>query len=182
MKCVLDACVLFPTVMREALLATAGAGGFTPLWSERILGEWARAGARHGSAEGAEALQAIASVRARFPQAVVAPQPGLEARLHLPDEDDIHVLATAIAGHADCIVTLNAADFPRGTLRAEGVERRDPDGLVWELWSHDPQGVGAALESLRARAEARDGVARNLPAMLKRARLSRLAKALRQEG
>ncbi|MFV0490552.1 MAG: RSP_2648 family PIN domain-containing protein [Pseudorhodobacter sp.] len=179
MKCVLDTCVLFPTVMREALLGVAEAGAFTPLWSERILGEWERAGARHGPEQGREAVQAIAATRLRFPQAMVGPQPGLEAQLHLPDENDIHVLATAIAGNADCIITLNAADFPRAALRAEGVERRDPDGLLWEFWSHDPEGVGAALDALRIRAEARDGEARSLPAMLKRARLSRLAKALR---
>ena len=180
MRCLLDTCVLFPTVLREALLAVAETGAFTPLWSERILGEWERAGAKHGPVEGLAAREAVSAVRLRFPQAIIAPRPGLESRLHLPDEGDIHVLAAAIAGNADCIVTLNAADFPRGALQAEGLERRDPDGLLWQFWSHDPERVGAALDGLRQRAEARDGVARNLPAMLKRARLTRLAKALRQ--
>ncbi|MBL3553988.1 PIN domain-containing protein, partial [Rhodovulum sulfidophilum] len=43
MKVLLDACVLYPTVLREILLGVARRGGFTPLWSARILEEWARA-------------------------------------------------------------------------------------------------------------------------------------------
>ena len=180
MRCLLDTCVLFPAVLREVLLAVAEAGAFTPLWSERILGELERAGARHGPMEGLKAREAVEALRLRFPQAIVPARPGLEARLHLPDENDIHVLAAAIAGSADCIVTLNAADFPRAVLLAEGVARRDPDGLLWEFWSHDPERVGAALEHVRARSETLDGVERSLPGMLKRAGLTRLAKAIRQ--
>ncbi|MEY3307771.1 MAG: hypothetical protein RLZZ413_1809, partial [Pseudomonadota bacterium] len=43
MKIVLDACVLYPTVLREILIGVARAGLYTPLWSDRILEEWARA-------------------------------------------------------------------------------------------------------------------------------------------
>ena len=39
MKAVLDACVLFPTVLREILLGVAGKGLYEPLWSDRILRE-----------------------------------------------------------------------------------------------------------------------------------------------
>jgi predicted nucleic acid-binding protein len=178
LKFALDACVLFPTVMREVLLAVAAQGLFTPLWSDRILGEWQRAAARFGPAAEAEALVAIARAKDGFPMARVKPQAGLEARLHLPDENDIHVLATAIAGHADAIVTLNAKDFPRGTLQAEGLTRRDPDGLLWELWSHHPEQVETALERVRATASTLSGEEKALKPLLKRAKLTRLARAL----
>lgn len=174
MKAVLDACVLVPPVLRDCLLSVAQAGYFRPLWSDRILAEWAHAAARRGE----PASDAIAAVRAAFPGASVPPAPGLDARLHLPDEDDIHVLSAAIAGNADAIVTWNAADFPRGTLRAEGVDRRDPDGFLWELWSGDPAGVGAALDGVRTRAQAMAGAPVALAPLLKRAKLTRLAKAV----
>lgn len=176
MRLVLDACVLYPTIMREALLAVAAEGLFQPLWSERILGEWQHAAIRHNRE--AEALQAIARARDGFARAMVPPRPGLEARLHLPDENDIHVLATAIAGNADAIVTLNAADFPRGTLAAEGLERRDPDGVLWQLWSHHPEAVNTALERLRATASRLSGDEKALAPLLKRAGLTRLARAV----
>lgn len=142
MKVVLDACVLYPTVLREILTGVARAGLYTPLWSDRILEEWARATRKIGPlAEGiarGEAAQLISA----FPKASIAPQPGLEARLHLPDENDIHVLAVAIAGSADAIITFNARDFPRHVLEGEGLVRRDPDGFLWEIWSHNPDAVG----------------------------------------
>lgn len=37
MRLVLDACVLFPGRLRDILLGVAERGGFTPLWSARIL-------------------------------------------------------------------------------------------------------------------------------------------------
>jgi predicted nucleic acid-binding protein len=177
----LDACVLFPTVMREVLLAVAGQGLFLPLWSDRILGEWQHAAARYGAVAEAEALAAIARAQDLFPNARIKPQTGLEARLHLPDDNDIHVLATAIAGNADAIVTLNAKDFPRGTLQAEGLDRRDPDGLLWELWSHHPAQVEEALEQVRATASRLSGEYKALKPLLKRAKLTRLARAVLAE-
>jgi predicted nucleic acid-binding protein len=173
-RAVLDACVLVPPVLRDCLLSVAAAGGFRPLWSARILEEWRRAALKQGQ----DAAPVIAAALAQFPQAMVAPAPGLEARLHLPDEGDIHVLATAVAGSAEAIVTWNAADFPRGVLAAEGVARRDPDGFLWELWSGDPAGIGAALDRVRARAEAMAGAPVALAPLLKRAKLTRLARAV----
>ena len=48
MKALLDTNVLYPTVMREVLLGVAATGAFTPLWSARILEEWARAARKLG--------------------------------------------------------------------------------------------------------------------------------------
>ena len=48
MKAVLDACVLYPTVLREILLGVAARGLYEPLWSDRILREWTRATAKLG--------------------------------------------------------------------------------------------------------------------------------------
>ena len=174
MKAVLDTCVLMPPVLCDCLLSVAAAGFFRPLWSDRILGEWTHAATRKGMHPG----PAIAAATRAFPAARVPEAPGIEARLHLPDPDDNHVLAIAIAAGADAIVTWNAADFPRGTLAAEGIQRRDPDGFLWEMWSHDPARATAALETVRARAEAMAGAPVALRPLLKRAKLTRLARAL----
>ncbi|MDX2485006.1 MAG: PIN domain-containing protein, partial [Pseudodonghicola sp.] len=116
MRVVLDTCVLYPTVMREMLLGAAQLGHFTPLWSARILEEWARAARKLGSGGEMQARGEIALVQAAWPGAELPAAPGIEARLWLPDPADLHVLAVAVAGSADAIVTLNRKDFPKNIL------------------------------------------------------------------
>lgn len=178
MKLVLDACVLYPPVLRAILIGSAAAGLFTPLWSDRILEEWARATLKLGPEAEALARADAALARAAFPRATIAPQRGVEARLVLPDDNDIHVLATAVAGHADAILTFNAQDFPRHVLAAEGIARRDPDGFLWELWSHHAGTVGAEIARAHAQAEARAGQPISLRGLLKRNQLPRLGRAV----
>ena len=178
MKAVLDACVLFPTVLREILLGVAGQGLYEPLWSDRILREWVLATAKLGPLAQAQAEAEATLLRANFPRASLRDRPEIEARLLLPDANDVHVLATAIAGHADAIVTFNATDFPRHILAEEGLTRRDPDSFLWELWSYHPAEVATVVAAVHATAERMAGTALSAKALLKRAKLPRLAKAL----
>jgi predicted nucleic acid-binding protein len=177
-KLVLDACVLYPTVLREILCGVAAAGLYEPVWSERILEEWARAVVKLGPGAEVIARGEIALMTAAFPRAMVRAQPDIEARLLLPDPNDRHVLAVAIAGHADAILTFNAVDFPRHVLADEGLQRRDPDGFLWEQWSHHPETVRAAVTEVHAKAERISGRSLPLRALLKRAQLPRLGRAL----
>ncbi len=178
MKLLLDACVLYPTVMREMLLGTASAGFYTALWSARILEEWARAAARQGPAQETQARGEIALTRAAFPEAEVELPGGLEQRLWLPDPADIHVLAAAIAGSADRIVTLNRKDFPRGILAEEGLDRVDPDTLLMQFWQDDAPRMEQVGTEVLARARALSNEGWEIRPLLKKARLPRLGKAL----
>jgi len=182
MRAVLDACVLFPPVLRDLLLGMAEAGLFEPKWSERILEEWARATVKLGPGAEAQTRGTAALMRAAFPRAMQAAAPGVEARLVLPDPNDTHVLAVAVASSADAIITFNAVDFPRHVLAGEGVARRDPDGFLWELWSGEPTKAGAVIAHVHRRAEEMAGGPVSLKALLKRASLPRLAKAVTQDG
>jgi predicted nucleic acid-binding protein len=178
MRVVLDACVIYPPILRGLLLGADLAGLIAVRWSARIIEEWLRAVARLGpEAEGAARIEA-ALMAAAHPGALTAPAPQIEARLVLPDENDRHVLAVAIAGSAQAIVTLNARDFPRGVLAGEGLARRDPDALLWQLYSDHPGQMAEVVEGVRARAEAMAGEAVTRGMLLKRAGCSRLAKAM----
>ncbi|MBI1418339.1 MAG: PIN domain-containing protein [Limimaricola sp.] len=177
-RVVIDACVLYPTVMREMVLGAAGAGLFRARWSARLLEEWARAAARHGPAQEAQARGEIALVRSRFPDAEIPVPEGLARRLWLPDPADIHVLAAAIAGSADLILTLNAKDFPRQVLAEEGVARDDPDHFLLELCEANPDEMQAVAEAVLAEAQRLSDPNWTLRALLKKARLPRLAKRL----
>jgi len=176
MRLVLDACVLFPTILREILIGVAGQGAFVPLWSARILGEWQHAAARLGPAGAAIASGEIALLRARWPDAEIPADPVLEARLYLPDPADCHVLAAALLGGADSVITLNLRDFP--TRQMEGLRARAPDDLLMDLWLADSAMVEMVVADVQARSAAISGQPRPLRAMLKRAKLPRLGKAL----
>lgn len=178
MRAVLDACVLYPTVLREILLGVAARGLYEPLMSERILREWVLATARIGPAAQAQAEGEAVLARAAFPRAMIREQPDIESRVALPDPNDDHVLAVAIAGHADAIVTFNAVDFPRPILAEYGIERRDPDGFLWEIWSRHPVEVAAVVAAVHATAERLSGTEIPLRKLLKKAQLWRLGKAL----
>lgn len=179
MRAVIDACVLYPTVLREIVLGVARAGLIAPLWSERLLEEWARTAARHGGVvDEALAQGEIAALGVAYPQAEVAADPALEARLWLPDAGDIHVLATAISGQADTIITLNLKDFPLRELAPHGVSAVHPDAALYALWLEHPEAVERVVAGVHATAERLSGEAMPLRALLKRVRLPRLAKAL----
>jgi predicted nucleic acid-binding protein len=178
MKVLLDACVLYPTVLREILLGVARRGLFTPLWSERILEEWARAARKIGPTGEAQARAEIALLRLHWPEASVTPRAGDEARLWLPDPADVHVLAAAIAGSADILLTFNASDFPQQTMAEEGLQRQGPDAFLLTLWQAAPEAVRDSVETVRAEAARLSGEAFETRALLKRARLPRLGKAL----
>ena len=178
MRVLLDACVLYPTVMREVLIGVAARGLFSPLWSARILEEWARAAARLGEGQEEIARGEIALLRANWPKAEVNFTPELEDDLHLPDPDDTHVLAAAIAGQADVLLTMNRKDFPTRTLSAHGIIRRDPDGLLRELFQENQTVVANVAEAVRLKAEQLSGEEQDMRRLMKKARLPRLGKAL----
>lgn len=178
----IDACVLYPTVMREVVLGCAAAGLFEARWSERILEEWTRAAAKLGPAGAAQAQGEAAMVRARFPGAIVPAHQGLEARLWLPDPNDIHVLAVAVAGSADVILTMNAKDFPQQILAEEGLSRADPDKFLIGLWQAQPDVVQAAAATVLAEARRLSGEDWTMRGLMKKARLPQLGKRLASQS
>lgn len=178
MKALLDACVLYPTVMREMLLGVARTGLYEPLWSPRILEEWALAAAKLGPQGEAQARGEIAMAQAGWPRAEVRYQTGQEDRFWLPDPNDIHVLAAAALGHADVIVTANAKDFPRNVLAEEGLSRADPDNFLLGFLEASPAPVTQVAESVLAEARRLSGEDWTMRGLMKKARLPRLGKAL----
>ncbi len=182
MKAVLDACVLFPTVLREILLGVAARGLYQPVWSERILCEWVRATAKLGEVAAIEAEAQATLVRLAFPQAMTRAQPNIEARLLLPDPADVHVLAVAIAAQADAIITFNAQDFPRPVLADEGLIRLDPDQLLCQLHAQHPGEVAQVVADVHATAQRMLGEVIPLKSLMKRAQLRRLGKAMQAAG
>jgi predicted nucleic acid-binding protein len=177
LRILLDACVLFPSVMREMVLGTAATGAFMPLWSARILEEWARATRRLPAGAEAIARAEISAMRVAWPESEMAVTEDAIQMLSLPDPDDRHVLAAAIAGGADTLMTLNRGDFPTRILGRHGLILREPDGFLTELL-HEGVDVASVAAVVLRRGESLSGRPQALRSLLKRAGLPRLGKAL----
>lgn len=172
----LDACVLYPPLVRGILLGAAEKGLFTPRWSRRVLDEWRIAAARNGGPAAESGAEAIAARMAeRFPGGEVTAGPGVEMAIDLPDPADAHVLAGALAAGAEVLLTFNLRDFPARRLAAPGIVARHPDGFLWELLSAAPDEMGGAIRAAAAAAGAE--TPEETRRALKRARLPRLGKA-----
>lgn len=124
---VYDACVLFPATLRDLMLRLAAAGLVQPRWSARILDECFR-NIRLKRPELVEAAleRTRAKMCAAFPDAMEASEDPLAAGTTLPDPNDVHVLATALAAGASSIVTFNLRDFPAGVLGPLGIQPMHP--------------------------------------------------------
>lgn len=178
MRVMIDACVLYPTVMREVVLGVARTGIFTPQWSPRILEEWARAALKLGPEGEAQARSEIAMLQAAWPGAEVRHPPELEQRLWLPDPNDLHVLAAAIHGSSDAIMTVNAKDFPRNILTEEGLHRVDPDSYLQGCVEANPDLVTPVALAVLDEARRLSGEDWTLRKLMKKARLPRFGKAV----
>ena len=175
-RVLLDACVLFPPLVRTILIEIADCGCFLPLWSDRIFEEWRIAvGRQHGIPVEAEVVETQTNLKRFFPDAMVSGNSDLEVALELPDPADVHVLAAAIQGSAKTLLTFNLRDFPNRLVAPHGIEVAHPDGFLWRLLDEKPAdasgSVNVALERANVAPERRRSV-------LKRAKLPRFAKAL----
>jgi predicted nucleic acid-binding protein len=126
----LDACVLYPAPLRDLLLRLAATDAFRVRWSEQINAEWFGAVTSRRPALADRLRRTLSNMEAAFPDALVTGHAALIDRLDLPDPNDRHVLAAAIVGRADVIVTRNLRDFPAATLAPYGIEAQHPDTFI----------------------------------------------------
>jgi hypothetical protein len=154
---VLDACVLYPFHIRNVLVQAAFDGLFDARWTDDIHAEWIRNLAANIPNVGTDRLEATRDrMKAVLPDADTRDYQALVPILTLPDPDDRHVLAAAIAGGASLIVAWNIKDFPEANLKPHGVACISPDAFLVDLHGLLPE---ALLDSV---ARARDNLRRSL--------------------
>lgn len=148
---ILDANVLYPALLRDLLLSLAHADLYSAKWTVHIREEWMRR--LHAARPGMERqiAAAAAAMEEAIPDCLVTGYEPLIEGLRLPDLDDRHVLAAAIAGHADAIVTWNQKDFPKELLEPFGVQLQTPDEFVLNQVMLDKLSALAAIKKMRER-------------------------------
>ena len=134
MKIIFDTCVLYPTVLRKILLGVAKEGLYKPVWSTQILDEWIHVTRKKIPSGENTILAQIALLKFQWPNSLVKDYDFDIRSLWLPDENDVHVLASAISSDAEAILTLNRKDFPKKILKDYGIVRYSPDEMLMNLW------------------------------------------------
>lgn len=149
----LDACVLFPLVVCDALMSVASTGIYAAKWTQRIDDEWTRALEEQRGKPAGSFTTRRDCMHASCPDWEVpeAAWTALMPCLNLPDPNAVHVLAAAVAGHADCIVTANLKDFPTDAVEPFGIEVLHPDQFLINQLDLDPFRVLPAFKEMRAR-------------------------------
>lgn len=145
----LDANVLYPAWLRDALLSVAETEVFQVRWSEQILDEAARnIKANRPDIDPAVIDQTFEDARQSFDDAMVTGHEALEAVMSNHPKDR-HVLAAAIVGRADVIVTENLAHFPTVALDPYGIDVQHPDEFLCNQWELDEEAMAEAIERWR---------------------------------
>lgn len=148
----LDANVLYPAPMRDALMQLAVTDLFSARWTADIHREWIEALLRNDPRRDRAVLERTRDLMDRATRdALVTGYEPLIPALSLPDPDDRHVLAAAITGRCDAIVTQNLKDFPEEALRAFGIEAQHPDDFICNQLALAPGVVCGAFRKVRAR-------------------------------
>jgi predicted nucleic acid-binding protein len=131
-----DTNVLYGAYLNDFILRLADRGAFRPLWSEGVLEELDR-NLRAAHDPAAMSLR-IAAMRDAFPDAIVH---GWESLVEAQtcDPKDRHVLAAAIRGGADILVTFNLADFPEQATSPYDIEVVHPDEFLLDQLDLSPR-------------------------------------------
>lgn len=107
-------------------------------WSESILDEVFRAIQANRTDLDPERLARTRDLICRaVPDCLVHGAEILIPALALPDPDDRHVLAAAIAAGAQVIVTYNLRDFPDDALKPFNIEAKHPDAFLQDIYHID---------------------------------------------
>lgn len=144
----LDTCVLYPQYLRDTMLCLSEAGLFRPLWSPEILGELRRNLVGTAGLPEAAVDRTIAIMREHFDDAEISGHEGRSSAMTC-DPKDRHVLAAAVHGGADLLVTHNTRDFPPASTADYPLTLTTPDDFLLDLLDLAPALV---LQTLREQA------------------------------
>ena len=178
MRVLLDTCVLVPTPIRLILMTLAEHNLFFPLWSEKIFEEWEWFVSKNLTECIDSTRIEILLMKFNWKSSLVPPDITLEETLFLPDENDRHVLASAINGDAQLLLTNNLKDFPSRVLVKFGIIPRNVDSFLLELFFEHPEVVKSIIQKVFESNSNKNFKTYFKKSVLKRYDLPRLAKVI----
>lgn len=148
----LDANILYPAPVRDLMMQLALDDVFHARWTADIHREWIEALLRNDPKRDRSKLEKTRDLMDQHTRdALITGYEPLIPCLQLPDPDDRHVLAAAITGRCDVIVTKNLSDFPSQTLRLFGIHALHPDEFLLDHCNRDLHRFCRSVKQVRGR-------------------------------
>lgn len=145
-----DACVLYPAPLRDLLMQLAQTGLFRARWTNQIHDEWMENLLKDRTELKRDRLERTRDLmNTTVRDCLVTDYESLIPTLTLPDKDDRHVLAAAIKGRVDVIVTFNLKDFPDAVLKPYEIQAKHPDDFVTDLIDYNNTAIYTAVKRQR---------------------------------
>ncbi|WP_235299722.1 PIN domain-containing protein [Portibacter marinus] len=142
----LDANVLYPAPLRDFLLNIAATELFQPKWNLIIQQEWKYNLLKNRpDLKEAQLNRTIKLMESAFPEASTKIQLETIDKIEIPDENDKHVISSAIESNSNYIVTWNIKDFPKNILQQFSIEAIKPDKFIEALVKIDREKVATAF-------------------------------------
>ncbi len=152
---VVDTCVIYSGLRRDFLLSLAAQGVYRLVLTEDVLYEIEYVEERKLIRRGEDPEEAarraawlVAQMRT-FP-VIDDERVQLVGPVGLPDPDDEHLVAAAVAGGAEVIVTDNVKDLPAGLL-PDGIRTQGPAEFLHDMVSVHGRRAAGALWEMSAR-------------------------------
>ena len=135
--------MLLKPYLCDTLLSIAEAGVYRPLWSPMVMAELERNLTRRGL-DGKQVAHRVEQMNEAFPDAQVT---GYEALITdmTNHPKDRHVLAAAVRGGAEALVTENVHDFPSAAVTPYNLEIVSQDTFLLDTLDLRPTDVISAL-------------------------------------
>ncbi len=147
----LDANVLYSAAIRDICMEVALAKMYQARWSAAVQSEWLEAVLRNRPDLDRSKLERTRDLMDKaIPSAKVAGYERLIECIPLErDPGDRHIVAAAIVGRCDVIVTKNISHFPNDVLKRFDLEAQDPDDFLAHHLELEPGIFCSAVRSAR---------------------------------
>lgn len=145
-----DANVLYPSMLRDLLIRVAQTGLVRARWTDAILDEtFNNLKSNRPDLDPIKLDRTRELMCAAIPDCLIQDYEALEfAFKDLPDPGDAHVMAAALKGQAERIVTQNLQDFPADILAPWGIEAKHPDDFLMDQFYLDALEMHTAVRNM----------------------------------
>ena len=181
-KCtaLLDANILYPISIRDLHTRLALAGTFRGRCTEDIHREWMDVCREKRPEMTPERLEQIrAGINESLRDGLITGYEHLIPGLQMSAEKDKHVLAAAIVGKCDVIVTNNIKHFPDEELAPYGIAAQDPDDFLLGLLSMYPGTFCRVIRKIRSLLDPPHSIGQYLSNLEERQKLQQTAAELK---